>query len=118
MSPMAQDAAGHAFGAERLQRVEMLAGADELDRHAGDVLDREQRAAAGVAVELRHDDAVELQRLVERLGAVHRVLAGHAVDDEEHLVRLHAACRCATSWSISSSSIASRPAVSRMTTAI
>ena len=66
----------------------MLAGADELDRHAGDLLDRKRRAAAGVAVELRHDDAVELERLVERLGAVDGVLARHAVDDQIHLLRL------------------------------
>ena len=50
-------------------------------------LTRERRAAAGVAVELGHDDAVELQRLVERLGAVDGVLAGHAVDDQVHLLR-------------------------------
>ena len=79
------------------QRVEMLAGADELDRHAGDVLDRQRRAAAGVAVELGHDHAVELQRLVERLGAVDGVLAGHAVDDQVDLVRLDACGRSASS---------------------
>ena len=44
--------------------------------------------AAGVAVELGHDHAVELQRFVERLGAVDGVLAGHAVDDQVHLLRL------------------------------
>ena len=48
-------------------------------------------AAAGVAVELGQDHAVELQRLVEGLGAVDRVLAGHAVDDQVDLLRLDAA---------------------------
>ena len=84
---LAEDAAGHAVGVEFFERVEVLAGADELDRHAGDVLDGEGRAAAGVAVELRHDDAVELELLVEHLGAVDGVLAGHAVDDQVHLLR-------------------------------
>ena len=79
----AEDAAGHAVGMELFQRVEMLAGADELDRHAGDGLDRQRRAAAGVAVELGHDHAVEFQRLVERLGAVDGVLAGHRVDHQD-----------------------------------
>ena len=69
----------------------MLAGADELDGHAGDRLDRQGRAAAGVAVELGHDHAVELQRLVERLGAVDRVLAGHRVDHQIDLLRPDAA---------------------------
>ena len=84
---LAEDAAGHAVGVELFERVEVLAGADELDRHAGDLLDGEGRAAAGVAVELRHDDAVELELLVEDLGAVDGVLAGHAVDDQVHLLR-------------------------------
>ena len=55
-------------GTELLEPVELLADADELDRHAGDLLDRQGRAAAGVAVELGQDDAVELERVVERLG--------------------------------------------------
>jgi hypothetical protein len=71
---------------EFFERVEMFADADELDRHAGDMLHREGRAAAGVAVELREDDAVEFQGFVERLGAVDRILAGHAVDHQQHLV--------------------------------
>ena len=40
-----------------------LAGRDERDRLADDLLHREGRAAAGVAVDLGQDDAVELQRL-------------------------------------------------------
>ena len=84
---LAEDAAGHAVGVELLQRVEVLAGADEFDRHAGDVLHRESRTAAGVAVELRHDDAIELELLVENLRAVDGVLAGHAVYDQVHLLR-------------------------------
>ena len=87
----AEDAAGHAVGMELLQGVEVLAGADELDRHAGDGLDRQRGAAAGVAVELGHDHAVELQRLVERLGAADGVLAGHRVDHQVDLVGTDAA---------------------------
>ena len=54
-------------------------------------LDRQRGAAAGVAVELGHDHAVELQRLVERLGAVDGVLAGHRVDHQVDLVGTDAA---------------------------
>jgi hypothetical protein len=85
---MPEDALGHALGAELLQRVELLAGADELDRLAGDHLRAQQRAAAGVGVELGQDQPVDLELLVERLGAVDRVLPAHRVEHEEHLVRL------------------------------
>ncbi len=54
-------------------------------------LDRQRGAAAGVAVELGHDHAVELQCLVERLGAVDGVLAGHSIDHQIDLVGTHAA---------------------------
>ena len=36
----AQDAAGHALGMEGLQRLHLLAGADELDRRTADLADR------------------------------------------------------------------------------
>ena len=85
---LAEDALGHALGTKLLQPVQLLADADELDRHLGDFLDRQGRAAAGVAVELGQDDAVEFQGVVERLGAVDGVLAGHGVADEVDLVRL------------------------------
>ena len=77
---------GHAVGVELLEGVELLAGRREGDRPADDLLDRQRRAAAGVAVELGQDHAVELERLVERLGRGDRVLAGHGVDDEERVV--------------------------------
>ena len=70
--------------------AELLAGRRVEDRLAGDGLDRERRAAARVAVELGHHDAVELGRLGELLGDVDRVLAGHRVDDQQHVVRLRA----------------------------
>src|SRR6266478_300249 len=70
------------------ERIEMLAGADELDWHLRNLLDREHGPTAGVAIELRHDDAVDCQSIVERLGAIDGVLASHAVDDEIDLLRL------------------------------
>ena len=50
--------------------------------------DGQGRAAAGVAVHLGEDDAVEFEGVVERLGAVDGVLAGHGVADEVDLVGL------------------------------
>ena len=54
----------------------------------GDVLDRKDGAAAGVAIQLGHDHAVQLQRVVERAGTVDGVLAGHAVDHQVGLIWL------------------------------
>ena len=84
----AEDAARHAVGMERLERVELLADAGEEDRQARDFLDRQRGAAACVAVELGQDDAGERDGLGKRLGNVHRLLAGHRVDDEDGVVRL------------------------------
>ena len=69
--------------------LELLARGRERDRPADDLLDAQRRAAAGVAVELGHDHAVDRQRAVERLGDADRVLTGHRVDDEERVVGLH-----------------------------
>ena len=84
----AEDAADDAVGMEGLEGVGLFAGADELDGLAGDVADGEGRAAAGVAVHLGEDDAGEAEALVEVLGGVDGVLAGHGVGDEEDLLRV------------------------------
>ena len=82
---------GHTVGVELLELVQLLAGGGERDRPADDFLDRQCRTAACVAVHLRHDHAVDLQGLVERLGSLHGVLAGHRVDDQERVVRVDCA---------------------------
>ena len=58
---LAEDPRRHAVGVEGLERLELLAHADEEDRRPGDGADRERGAAAGVAVELGEDDAVDLR---------------------------------------------------------
>ena len=73
---------------EVLELVELLADRGELDRLAGDRLDRERGAAARVSVELGQDDAVEGDPLVERLRDGDRFLAGHRVEDEQDVRRL------------------------------
>ena len=49
----AEDPLGHPVRVEALEVAELLAGRGVEDRLAGDGLDRERGAAAGVAVELR-----------------------------------------------------------------
>ena len=78
-------------------------------------LTRERGAAAGVAVELRHHDAVELARLGElsaTLTASWPVIASTTSSTSWGFVRL----RIWASWSISSSSTWRRPAVSTIST--
>jgi hypothetical protein len=53
----------------------------------GDVPHRQARAAARVAVELGQDDGVDADGLVEAVGDGDRVLPGHRVDHEQHVVR-------------------------------
>ena len=74
-------------GMEILERVHLLAGAEELDRLAGDGAHRERRAAAAVAVDAGEHDAGDADALVEGLGEVDRVLAGQRVGDQQDLVR-------------------------------
>ena len=83
----AEDAAGQPLGAELLELVERLAHAEELDGLAGDLLDGERRAAAGVAVELGEDEAVEAEAPVELGRGAHRVLADHGVADQQDVLR-------------------------------
>ena len=72
---------------EDLQRVGLLAGAEELDRDAGDGGDRQRRTAAGIAVDLGQDQAGDGHGGHERLGDGDGLLAGHRVDHEQRLDR-------------------------------
>src|SRR3954468_18809932 len=71
----AEDPLRHAVRVKALEVLELLARGGEEDRLAGDGLDRQRGAAAGVAVELGHHDAVEVDGLGELLGDVDRVLS-------------------------------------------
>ena len=59
-----------------------------LTGEAGHGADRERGAAAGVAVDLRQDQAGQRDGVRERLGDRDGLLAGHRVDDEQRLDRL------------------------------
>ena len=76
---------------ERLERVGLLARADERDGPPGDVAHGQGRAAARVAVQLRQRDRVDADRLVEAVGDRDRVLPRHRVQDQEHVMRRHLA---------------------------
>ena len=84
----AEDPRRHPLGVELLELVELLPDRDVLDRLAGDRSHRERGAAARVAVELRQDDAVEGDALLEGLRDVDGLLAGHRVEHEQDVRRL------------------------------
>ena len=84
----AEDAAGDALGMEGLERIELFAGAGELDRLAGDGAHRQRRTAARIAVHAGQHDAGQRHLFGEALRDVDRVLAGQRVDDEQDFVRL------------------------------
>ena len=58
---MPEDAARHAVGMEQVEVGQALAGRGEGDGPAHHLLDAQRGTAAGVAVELGEDDAVERQ---------------------------------------------------------
>ena len=84
----AEDAAGDAGRMEIFQRVGLFAGADQLDRLAGDRAHRQRGAAAAVAVDARQHDAGEADALVEGAREIDRVLAGQRVGDQQHFMRI------------------------------
>ena len=79
---------GDALRVKILQRVPLLAGADQLDRLARHGAHGKRRAAAAVAVHAGQHDAGDADALVEAGGELDGVLAGQAVGDQQRLVRL------------------------------
>src|SRR6476661_7078843 len=73
-------------GLERREVVGALAEAHELDRHPELALHAEHDAALGGAVELREDDAGDVDDVAEHTGLGEAVLPGGGVEHEQHLV--------------------------------
>ena len=85
----AKDAVRHPRRVERLQILELLARALEVDRHAGDGQHRECRTAAGVAVGLGQDDAADADLFIKGLGHVDGFLTGHGIHNQQGLIHLN-----------------------------
>ena len=83
-----QDTPCHAVGMEDLQRVGLLACRYEGDGFACDLADGERGTTAGVAVHLGHDHAVKVHALGKGRCRGDSILAGHGIDDEEHVIGL------------------------------
>ena len=83
----AEDAIGDARGIEIVQRVHLLADADQLDRLAGDGAHRQRRAATAVAVDAGQHDACDADALVEIAREIDGVLAGQGVGHQQDFMR-------------------------------
>ena len=70
---------------EDIQGFQFLSGRHKFDRFADDRLDRQGGTAAGVTVHLGQDNPVEVQAVIERLGGLDGILAGHGIHDEKRL---------------------------------
>ena len=73
---------------ERIQRFGLLAHAEELDRLAGDGTHRQRCTAARVAIDLGQHHTGQRQRVIEGLGGIGGILAGHGVNHEQGFHRL------------------------------
>ena len=74
---------------EGLQRLHLFAGADELDRCAAHLANRQGGATTRIAIELGEHRAGDAHLCMERAGELGRLLADHRVDHQQHLVGLH-----------------------------
>ncbi len=84
----AENALGHAIGIERFERVVLFAHADKLYRLADDLLNREGRAAARIAVHLGQDHAGYPDAPVELFRRSDGILSGHCVGDKKDFDRM------------------------------
>ena len=84
----AKDALGHAIGIKRLERVVLLANADELYRLTSDLLDRQRRPATRIAVHLGQYDTRNANASMKFFRRSHGVLPGHRIRDEKDFHRM------------------------------
>src|SRR5207253_8625522 len=80
-----QYASCHSLRVEFFEGIELLTNADILDRLLRDTIDGERRSATRVAVHFGQHHACDVERLVEPLCDLDRVLSSHAVSDEQNL---------------------------------
>src|SRR5664280_3114674 len=85
--PAAEDGAREEVGLEGAQVLELLPHADEFDGDAERLVDGNDDAALGGAVQLGEHDTADVHGLLELPCLAQAVLAGRRVDHEQRLVR-------------------------------
>ena len=83
-----QDTGGNTLRVERLQRFDLLAHTEELDRFTGDMTHRQRRTATGITISFGQDDTGQRQRIVKGLGSIGCILTGHGIDHKQRLDRI------------------------------
>ena len=78
----------HALGVEALELLQRLARGHVHDRRPGYGLHGQRRTAPGVAIELCHHHPVERHGVGEGFGHACRVLTGHGIHDQQHVLGL------------------------------
>ena len=71
---------------ERLQTIQRLPDTRKQHWPAGHFYNGEHRPAAGVAIQFSDDETVDPHQVVKALRDVYRVLPGHRVHDQQHLM--------------------------------
>ena len=74
---------------EGLDIAQLFAGTGKLDGLARHGPDRQRRAAAGVAVQLGDNDAVDAQLFIEGFRHIHGVLTGHGVHHQQDFLGMN-----------------------------
>ena len=72
-----EDAARHPLGVKRLQGLHLLSRADELDRLAAHLADRQSGTTTGIAIKLGEHGSGDPHLVVEGPGEIGRFLTDH-----------------------------------------
>ena len=74
---------------EDIQSIHLFARSDELDRFVDHRSDRKSGTTASITVELRQDNTVKIETLVEFFRRVDSILPSHGIDHEQGFIRLN-----------------------------
>ena len=74
---------------ERLKRLNLFTGTDELDRLTAHFADGKCRTTAGIAIQLGEHSPGNANLLMEGTGEFGRFLANHRIHYQQHLIGLH-----------------------------
>src|SRR5438874_2281172 len=84
----AQNTLRYPIGIERLERVILLADADEFHRLTSDLFDRQRRTTSRVAVHLCQDDPGDANASMKFFRRSDCVLSGHRIRNEKNFDRM------------------------------
>ena len=84
-----QNTGCHSFRMERFKIIQLFAHADVFNRLTGYCQNGQGCTATGVRVQLRHQNAVDSQRIIKCLCNIDSILTGHRIDNQDGLMNFH-----------------------------